>query len=227
MIDRSEATDPDYWVGHLRNTVAFRRLHRPRWPKATHRIFIEVGPGKALASLAGQHAKVTANQVICIAAPPRGRRSPTTPISWPCWAGSGPSAGSSTGTRSGARRAASGCRLPTYAFQRAPYFIEPGKAVTETAVEWLMRDEDAENWGYRRCLAAGLCGLRCRRRQRSGRGRQQTWLIFADEAGLCDLAAERLRGAGHAVITVRRGDSFRAERRDGLYHRPRTRPRKL
>ena len=37
---------------------------------------------------------------------------------------------------------------------------------------------------------------------------KQTWLIFVDDTGLGADCAARLRQAGHAVMTVRAGDSF-------------------
>ena len=40
--------------------------------------------------------------------------------------------------------------LPTYAFQRKPYFIEPGTSAEQSAAaqEWLMRAEDRSKWGW-------------------------------------------------------------------------------
>ena len=62
-ITDDQATDPDYWVGHLRNTIRFRDGLTTLSEKAD-RLYIEVGPGVALASLAGQHDVITQNQVI-------------------------------------------------------------------------------------------------------------------------------------------------------------------
>ncbi|MFN3937269.1 MAG: type I polyketide synthase, partial [Gemmobacter sp.] len=58
----AQATDPDYWVHHLRNTVRFARgmAHLAEVPG---RVYLEVGPGKALATLA-QANGVPANQVL-------------------------------------------------------------------------------------------------------------------------------------------------------------------
>ena len=64
MMTAEQATDPDYWVGHLRNTILFAEGLSTLAAQRSARIYIEVGPGKALASLAGQHATVTPNQVL-------------------------------------------------------------------------------------------------------------------------------------------------------------------
>jgi len=55
-ITDEEATDPDYWVRHLRSTVRFadgvsRLLEEPE------RIFLEIGPGQTLATFTRQNAK--------------------------------------------------------------------------------------------------------------------------------------------------------------------------
>jgi phthiocerol/phenolphthiocerol synthesis type-I polyketide synthase E len=57
-ISASEATDPQYWVDQLRNTVRFsdcvtELLREPG------RVMIEIGPGQTLASLVRQHASKT------------------------------------------------------------------------------------------------------------------------------------------------------------------------
>jgi amino acid adenylation domain-containing protein len=55
-ITEAEATDPDYWVRHLRSTVRFsegvsRLLEDPE------RIFLEIGPGQVLSTLTRQNAR--------------------------------------------------------------------------------------------------------------------------------------------------------------------------
>ncbi|HMS95152.1 MAG TPA: hypothetical protein PKA03_08010, partial [Tabrizicola sp.] len=47
----AEATSPDYWVAHLRGTVRFADGIRTLREKAD-RVYLEVGPGRALATLA-------------------------------------------------------------------------------------------------------------------------------------------------------------------------------
>ncbi len=180
----------------------------------------------ALASLAGQNGKVTANQVISSLRHPKDTVADDAyflAMLGRVWATGGQFDWDQYWGE--ARRVR--VPLPTYAFQRAPYYIEPGKAVTETAVEWLMRDEDTESWGYRVAWRPAYAACDIDVDSDLAEAEKQTWLIFADKAGLCDQVADRLRGAGHDVITVTAGDSFRPDRREDLYHRARTRPRKL
>lgn len=49
-----EATDPSYWANHLRRTVRFFDAISRVWEKEGH-LFLEVGPGRTLATLTGQN----------------------------------------------------------------------------------------------------------------------------------------------------------------------------
>ena len=209
-----QATDPEYWVAHLRNTVLFR-AGMDTLMATPGRVYMEMGPGRALSSLA-QANGVPAGAVIPALRHPEQAMADdawhlgTIARAWACgvpvdwemiWAG--------------ARRHR--VPLPTYAFQRKPYFIEPAKPVAETAVVALpMRAEDIGQWGWQvqwrpraaECeidIEAGLEGAP-----------PHSWLIFADEAGLAQEAAARLRAAGHGVTVVRSGDAF-AREGDGGY----------
>src|SRR5262249_5783748 len=53
-ITEEEATDPDYWLTHLRRTVRFNDGLDTLF-EIGHQLFIEVGPGKALSTLALRH----------------------------------------------------------------------------------------------------------------------------------------------------------------------------
>ncbi len=55
-ISDDEATDPEYWVRHLRSTVLFAD-GISRLLDDSERIFLEIGPGQTLSTFARQHAK--------------------------------------------------------------------------------------------------------------------------------------------------------------------------
>lgn len=62
-IKDSEATDPDYWVKHVRQTVRFsdglaELLRNPQY------IFLEIGPGRMLSSLVAQHPEKGPEHVV-------------------------------------------------------------------------------------------------------------------------------------------------------------------
>src|SRR5690606_13111565 len=49
VLTAAEATDPEYWVYHLRGTVLFAEGMQTL-SKVPNRVYLEVGPGKALSS---------------------------------------------------------------------------------------------------------------------------------------------------------------------------------
>ncbi len=61
-ISDEQAVSSDYWTQHLRNAVRFSD-GISELQKETGRLFIEVGPGKILSSLARLHAPQLANQI--------------------------------------------------------------------------------------------------------------------------------------------------------------------
>jgi acyl transferase domain-containing protein len=62
-IEAQEATDPQYWVRHLRTTVQFHKGITTLL-KSPHKAVLEVGPGAALSRLANQHAERTPEHLI-------------------------------------------------------------------------------------------------------------------------------------------------------------------
>jgi len=128
-ISDAEATDPSYWVRHLRETVRFsdglaRLLDEPE------PIFLEVGPGRALTGalkLQPASAKTAASLAVATLGAPRDPQPDTahlmnalaqlwiagTPVDW-------------AALHTGAPR--NRVPLPTYPFERRRYFIDPPAA---------------------------------------------------------------------------------------------------
>ncbi len=69
-----QATDPDYWARHMRETVAFSAAIGPLRSRETLAL-VEVGPGIALATLARQHVGAS-KQPIVSSLPPSGSGAP-------------------------------------------------------------------------------------------------------------------------------------------------------
>ncbi|MGC1506552.1 MAG: beta-ketoacyl synthase N-terminal-like domain-containing protein [Sulfitobacter sp.] len=205
QITAQEAKSPDYWVAQLRNTVNFAdcitTLSAPR-----KRIYLEVGPGKALSALAQMHPDVAPAQVLS------SLRHPEQDIAddkyfisvigrlWAC----GLNADWSQIWGEAKRNR---LILPTYQFQRARYFIEPGHTALAPPVAPLTRSDSIEDWGSVPAwrprfadtdmdVATDLGDL------------PLTWLMFADDTGRAAPAVQRLRASGHIVVNVRAGDAF-------------------
>jgi acyl transferase domain-containing protein/acyl carrier protein len=73
----AEATDPSYWVNHLRSTVCFSQ-GITELMQLSHPIFLEVGPGHTLAKLAQQHLADDQDVSIFHSLPHPGDPSPDT-----------------------------------------------------------------------------------------------------------------------------------------------------
>jgi acyl transferase domain-containing protein/acyl carrier protein len=74
-ITAAEATDPNYWVKHLRQTVRFSE-GVAEVIKKSQPILLEVGPGRTLSTLAKQQVEAIAQQIVLTSLPhPRDRQS--------------------------------------------------------------------------------------------------------------------------------------------------------
>ncbi|MGR3617830.1 MAG: type I polyketide synthase [Paracoccaceae bacterium] len=204
-LTAEQATDPSYWVAQLRNTVNFADCIGTLADR-DDRVFLEVGPGKALSALASMHPSVKTGQVLS------SLRHPDQDFAddayflevigrlWACgvnadWAQ----------IWGDAKRHR--LPLPTYAFQRSRYFIEPGKPAILQDVAMPERKADLADWGYKPVWKPALaqCALDIETELDASPLR---WLFFMDNAGFAAPAADRLEAAGHTVIRVAPGDMF-------------------
>lgn len=209
-LTAEEATSPEYWVRHLRNTVLFRQgmAHLTATPG---RVYMEMGPGRALSSLA-QANGVAAGQVIPALRHPEQKMADDAwhiasiarlwacgvAVDWePVWGG--------------ARRLK--VPLPGYAFQRKPYFIEPAQPQAVEAEALPMKIADLAQWGWQPVW-------RPRAVEEAEDAAPHGWLVFMDEAGLAAQVVAQLRAAGHGVVTVRAGDAFARDGAGGYILNP-------
>lgn len=121
-ITPDEAVSPEYWARQLRQPVRFsdgvrRLLEDPR------QLLLEVGPGRALATLARQHRDANAAQrvVTSLDQDPRGDRASLLEVAGRIWtSGIAPDWVALRGGRRGRR-----VPLPTYPFERRRHWIDP------------------------------------------------------------------------------------------------------
>ncbi len=201
-ISERDATDPDYWVRHLRSPVRFADclaaiLEDP------HRLLLEVGPGRTLATLARQHPARRPEQAVA------------TSLRHPDEQGSDLEcmlAGLGRLWQHGLevewRRLHGGGRrripLPAYPFQRERFWIEPGQpapsASPREVPESLLRVPDIGDWFYEPQWEStpGLPPAEP----------PACCLVFADRGGLGDRLADRIRGLGGRAVTVRPGSTL-------------------
>lgn len=201
IITKELAMSPQYWVDHLRHTVMFADGVATLL-KTPGRVFIEAGPGKTLASLARQHPDMKPGQPII-----PSLRHPEEKVSDAAYfltsLGQFWAAGGKIDLKAlwkDERRVR--VPLPTYAFQRSRYWIEPGKpAASQEETIDLSKRTDLRDWGYRPVWKSRAVEL-------DDATKRHCWLVFLDGAGVGEALVHRLRKRGHEVITVREGDGY-------------------
>ena len=205
ILTSAQAVDPEYWVRHLRGTVLFAECIE-YLSTQRERIYVEMGPGRALSSLAAQHPDVARGQVIA------ALRHPEEAVQDDAyfiaqlgriWAMGGEFDWNQIWGDARRNRVV----LPTYSFQRKPYFVEPGAKQDVSLPTHLMRQSALEDWGYvpRWKTVAADCDVDVDTLEDAPAER---WLVFLDETGLGEAVVARLRNAGQDVVTVRAGDTF-------------------
>jgi acyl transferase domain-containing protein len=208
-ITAEQATDPEYWVSHVRSTVRFadgveRLLGVPG------RFFLEVGPGHALTTLVRERLGPGAGGRTAASMPSRtadeGERARLLEALGTAWA-AGVEVDWSAGWRGAVRRRVA---LPTYPFQRQRYWIEAAAASSPVGRAAL------EDWFYVPSWTRTAPLVPVRRHGGNGHGGGERWLVFADECGLADAIVAQLRSRGDRVSLVLAGPRF-ARRGEDTY----------
>ncbi|NEQ08206.1 MAG: SDR family NAD(P)-dependent oxidoreductase [Moorea sp. SIO4E2] len=212
-ITVAQATDPDYWVKHLRSTVQFAPS-MAELLKEPDQILLEVGPGRTLSTLAKRHPNKVAQQVVLSST--RHPQQPGSDIAFllntlgQLWlAGVKVNWSEFYGQEQRYR-----VPLPTYPFERQSYWIEPQTQVNSISLEQekLSKKPDIADWFYipswkRSPLLA---------HQLNEASIQGNVLVFIDECGLGEKLVQRLAQECQEVVVVKVGESF-IKQRDYLY----------
>lgn len=198
-LTNAEATSPDYWVRHLRSTVRFEQCLAAVSGDAGL-IYIEVGPSRALSSLAKAQGNIDANRVINSLPHPDEKVDDQLYVLTAvgrAWAAGLPMPAERLQSATGRR-----IQLPTYPFQHRRFFIERQQPVIDAEAS-LLRLDDMEAWGHRPAWRRSVPDIVA-----GSNAQKQTWLVFRDDGDTGQLLSERLVAAGHRVITVTSGDGF-------------------
>ena len=199
----AEATDPEYWVRHVRGAVRF--ADGVRALAEEERVLLEVGPGETLGSL----ARLTAPEarVVSSTRHPKDDRGDLdvlllalgelwtsgVSVDWPAFR---------------ARETRRRVPLPTYPWEHQRYWVEAVKP-DERAPRATGRRPDPADWFYvpswrRAPLSVGSAA------------EGGSWLLFADGSGLARAVAARLERTGAEVRAVHPAGAF-ARRGDGSF----------
>lgn len=193
-ITEAEATDPDYWLAHLRRTVRFDDGLEELFK--THQLFIEVGPGKALSTLALRHpakpvkllsfaslrhVHETQSDVFCLMRTLGQLWLRGVQIDWRQFH-----------DPAQRRRVA----LPAYPFERKRYWV--GRQPFAQTNESLER-RDVDDWFYAPVWKQSIL------QSSSSVAQTSRWLLFLDD---CGLGAQLATQLAPDVITVKQGTAF-------------------
>jgi len=201
-----EATDPSYWTNHLRQTVLFADGIRELATNAS-RAFLEVGPGRALASLAQECLRGTQKSQVLATLPhpkdPQAEEDHVLATVGKLWLSGVPV------DWAGLHKGETVYRvpLPTYPFESKRYWVSPqlnAAAPAESVpTEKLETKIPFSDWFYLPSWRRSLPPTAAESAASYG-----PWLIFMDEKGLGDSLIGALKSRGEQSVTVRRGSSF-------------------
>jgi amino acid adenylation domain-containing protein len=206
-LEEREATDPEYWVRHLRQTVRFGGGIETVLQDIGNCVFVEVGPGESLGGLVRAEAHRQKKKVPVVSSLGRagageGEMGALLKAAGKLWtAGARVQWGELHGGERRLRVA-----LPTYPFERKRYWISDDSTPSKAAVTAEpIKQTDIADWFYVPVWrqAPFLSG--------GEQGQGQDWLIFLDEEGMGESLAEQITGAGHRAVVVRRGEELIVE----------------
>lgn len=221
-ISDQQATDPEYWVEHLRNTVKFS-ANVTTVLAGEPRVLVEIGPGRTLANLAqaGNQQAVAALNSMRHASEKYSDVECALRAFGQIWAnGVNQDWRTFWGSEKRSRIA-----LPTYPFEQKAYWVDPGVAVAGSALpsadtlvkrpniddwfgrlSWVQRSVPIKNSVPIESSLQGTAEIGVEQAQLSV-NEPTLWLIFEDDIGLANSLIEQL-DKNDQVITVQQGNTF-------------------
>jgi acyl transferase domain-containing protein/acyl carrier protein len=214
-ITQEQATSPDYWCQHLRQTVRFSN-GISQLIQQFEGIFLEVGPGRTLSTLTTQHLEQNAKQQVltslrhvkeqqsdvCFLLQTLGRLwLAGVEIDW-------------SGFYAHEKRYR--LPLPTYPFERQRYWIDaksPSHSVNIKPTT-LDQKQDIADWFYVPSWKRSLLIYTSSEEIKSTQ--EEKWLFFVDDLGVGGQLIDKLRNQGKSIIIVKQGDEF-SKLSDGIY----------
>ena len=213
-IKEEEARDAHYWARHMCQRVRFGE-GISEILRGGEKVLVEVGPGQGLGSVVKQHPEYQRRNETVVISTMRtvyGREADQevllgalgklwlagTEIDW------------ATYYRQEKRRR---IPLPTYPFERQSFWLQPKKQAVSLYSRIASTEEKAElaKWfyvpGWKRGEAVAGGGKTTR---------EKHCLVFADEGGLGEQIAEKIKGRGVEAVLVRPGGKY-GKKEDGSF----------
>jgi len=205
-ITDEEATDPNYWARHTRQTVRFAEglgelLRGPA------RLMLEVGPGQNLGTLARQHPDVRAEHLV-LPALRDWRDEVSDEFFLLSTVGRLWLAGVRLNWSNFYKHERRGrVPLPSYPFERQRYWIEPGRRNDSIPLATAKSKADLDGWFYLPVWKQSFESLSLSEILLED---DQNWLVFLNECAINTRLANELAQRGKVVVRVVAGKSFAA-----------------
>jgi acyl transferase domain-containing protein len=201
-LTAKQATDPEYWVQHLRNTVRFSDCVETVLQDGPY-VFLEIGPGRTLTSLARaqktpvvqafnsiRHFKEDANDLDFSLATLGKIWASGVRIDWSALY---------------EEQLRNRVPLPTYPFEGREFWVEPSLRKSSESGE-LTKKDDIKDWFYASnwnpCPSYSLEEV------------PKNWLILSDQSECAEIVSRELRQLGAEVTTtVEFGSRLQRDRR--------------
>ncbi len=194
-----QATDPGYWVQHLRSTVRFADCVETVLADGEY-VFLEIGPGRTLTSLANaqrskvshcinsiRHVKEMADDLHYALATFGKVWGAGVKVDW-------------TAFYEGQIR--NRVPLPTYPFEPSSFFLERNRSGADNTRAELVKREDLDTWFYTPTWKPAPSPIATKT--------SATWLLVSDDTRWGSSLSEALTGAGaRTVIVARYGKALR------------------
>ena len=215
-MEPEQATNPDFWVKHVRKTVRFGNAAR-LCLEGKPAVFIESGPGQSLESAVKRQLTKETEHAVLSTIPSVDNKADGLLFQYAAigqvWASGGPLSWELFDRREG--RLVS---YPLYPYERKPYMIDFSRKEGAKIKSENKKKPDPGHWfyipGWKRTAPAGLIPSNGMADHRADR-EKACWLLFVDTGDLCNEVAAQLIKAGEKIFYVNRGAAF--ERKGNVF----------
>jgi acyl transferase domain-containing protein/acyl carrier protein len=213
-ISQEQATNPNYWCQHLRETVRFSD-GISQLIQQFEGVFLEVGPGRTLSTLTTQHLDGNAKQQVLTSL--RHVKEQQSDVAWllqtlgRLWLSGVEIDWSGFYIHEQRHR----LPLPTYPFERQRYWIDaksPSTLVNTKSIT-LDRKQDIADWFY---IPSWKRSLLHNSSSYPIKSAQQKWLFFVDDLGIAEKVIDVLKNRIKNIIFVKKGEYF-SKLNEGIY----------
>lgn len=215
-LEHGQATNPDFWVNHVRKTVRFgdaARLCLDGIPA----VFIESGPGQSLESAVKRQLTKDSEHSVISTIPAVENKTEGLLYQFAAigqvWA-----SGGKVNWELFDRREGRLVSYPLYPYERKPYMIDFSRKEGVKTKEDNKKKPDTGQWfyipGWKRTPPAAFIPSNAMADPGSER-EKVCWLLFADQEGLCGEVAGQLDRSGEKVFIINKGAAF--ERTENVF----------